>query len=201
MIELYIVRHGQTETNRQNRVNGFATNLNLNEVGRQQAKDLRDNLDINMFDEVISSPLNRAHKTAEILNQNVHNIEIDDRLAEINYGSWDGQTVEDTISAHPDGYDENRLISANYIKYAKNGESFNEVFKRAESFLKDMSTKNDEKILVVCHAFIARSIVKTAIHIPDIADILEPANASVIKIQISKTGRPYLVYYSRLDNI
>ena len=143
MVELYIVRHGQTETNRQNRVNGFATNLNLNEVGKQQAKDLRDNLDINMFDEVISSPLNRASQTAEILNQDVHNIQIDDRLAEINYGSWDGQTVEDTISAHPDGYDENRLISANYIKYAKNGESFNEVFKRVESFLKDSNFQID----------------------------------------------------------
>lgn len=201
MTELYIVRHGETATNFENKVNGSGTDLSLNEAGRNQAKKLSQQININNFDEIYSSPLKRAYQTAEILNQNTHTIRVDPRLTEINYGFWDGLTVNETISAHPDGYDENKLISINYIKYSPDGESFEKVFKRVQSFIKDMSEKKNEKILVVCHGFITRSFVKVVTHIPNISDLMEPNNASVVKIHISQTGHPYLNYYSRLTDI
>jgi len=202
MVELYIVRHGETDTNHQGKINGFATNLNLNETGRNQVNYLKEHLDIHDFDEVYSSPLKRAVETAEILNQGVHEIQLDNRLAEINYGSWDGLPVDEVVDKHPDGFDENGYITEDYIKYAKNGESYQTVWARVQDFIDDMKNKGDEKIMIVCHGFVTRSFVKLVTKAPEIEDIVEPDNASVTKIKISNAShRPYLAYYGRLENI
>lgn len=79
MLELYIVRHGQTETNHQNRVNGI-TNLSLNESGRTQVKNLKKNFDTTKIDEIYSSPLKRAFETAQILNDGSKVIQTDNRI-------------------------------------------------------------------------------------------------------------------------
>ena len=83
MLNVYIVRHGQTDTNKTLAINGSGTNLPLNETGIKQAEALRDSFDINKIDYVYASPLTRAKQTAEILNQNKHNIIYDDRLKEM----------------------------------------------------------------------------------------------------------------------
>lgn len=201
-MELYIVRHGETDTNHEGKINGSATDLNLNELGINQVEYLKKHLNIQMFDEVYSSPLKRAQQTANILNQNIHTVKIDDRLREINYGSWDGLPVTPTKLQHPDGFDENNYIAEDYIKYAKNGESYNQVYARVTSFMDDLKkTMNDKKILIVCHGFITRSFVKVVTQAPDIANIVEPDNASVTKIKITNSGHSYLMYYGRLENI
>lgn len=200
MLELYIVRHGQTETNHQNRVNGI-TNLSLNENGRNQVKNLKNNFDTSEIDEIYSSPLKRALETAQILNSGSKTIQTDNRICEINYGSWDGLTVEETKSLHPDGYDENNLISEKYIQYTNNGESFESVFNRVDDFLSFILKKKNEKIMIVCHAFVARAILKVALDIPNIVNILESDNAGVTKIVISDSLTPYLAYYNRTFNI
>lgn len=201
MVELYIVRHGETDTNHDNHINGSGTDLDLNETGRKQVECLKDQLNIDQFDEIYVSPLKRAQQTAEILNQGTHTLKIDDRLKEINYGEWDGLPSKKTATEHPDGFDENGYIDEDYIKYATNGETYPEVFHRIQDFINDMSNKNNEKIMVVCHGFITRSFVKVVTKVPDIADVMEPDNASVTKIKISDSGHAYLAYYGRLSNI
>lgn len=201
-MELYIVRHGETDTNHEGKINGSATDLNLNKSGVNQVEYLKKHINIEMFDEIYSSPLKRARQTADILNQNVHVIKTDDRLREINYGSWDGLPVAPTKSQHPDGFDENNYIDEDYIKYAKNGESYDHVYDRVTSFMNDLKkTVNNKKILIVCHGFITRSFVKVVTQTPDIANIVEPDNASVTKIKITKSGNLYLMYYGRLEDI
>lgn len=202
MVELYIVRHGETDTNHQGKINGSATDLNLNETGKQQVNYLKEHININDFDEIYASPLKRAAQTAEILNQGVHKIQLDKRLREINYGSWDGLSADKVIDEHPDGFDENGYITEDYIKYAPDGESYPQVWERLQSFIDDMKNKGDEKIMVVCHGFVTRSFVKLITETPNIEDLVEPANASVTKIRISNAShRTYLVYYGRLENL
>jgi len=201
-MELYIVRHGETDTNHEGKINGSATDLNLNELGINQVEHLKKHLNIEMFDEIYSSPLKRAQQTADILNQNIHTVKIDNRLREINYGSWDGLPVAPTKSQHPDGFDENNYIAEDYIKYAKNGETYEHVYDRVTSFMNDLkNSSSDKKILIVCHGFITRSFVKVVTQASDIANIVEPDNASVTKIKINNSGNSYLVYYGRLENI
>lgn len=201
MVELYIVRHGETDTNYEGRINGRSTDKPLNAKGIQQVEELEKHLDINMFDEVYSSPLLRAMQTAKILNQDVHEIKTDDRLYEADYGSWDGLTEEETFKAHPDAFDENHYLLPNYTQYAEGGEEYADVYKRAEAFMDDMAKKGDEKILVVCHGFLSRAFLKVVTGAQDISKIIQPRNAGVCKYRLSANGNKYLIYYGRKNEI
>ena len=202
MVELYIVRHGETDTNYTGRINGSATDLSLNETGKKQVNYLKEQLNIADFDEIIASPLKRAQETAEILNQGNLKIQTDDRLREINYGDWDGAVAAEVEKDYPQCFSENGYFKSNYSDYTKNAETYQEVLDRLKSFLDDMAKKDSEKILVSCHGFVTRSFVQLVSEAPNIDDFLEVPNASVTKIKISdKTHHAYLGYVGRLESI
>ena len=103
---LYYVRHGETDFNRQGRLQG-RRDTPLNARGRQQAaecgvllRDLfaRDPRKAQDF-KYVSSSLRRASETMEILRATlglqVHDYEIDARLIEIAYGEWEGLTLQE----------------------------------------------------------------------------------------------------------
>ena len=87
---IYIVRHGQTEKNKANVLQG-RSNAPLNEAGRSQAAELRERLAAAgvCFDMVYTSPLLRAVQTAEILAPGVPQ-KTDERLIEMDYGPYEG---------------------------------------------------------------------------------------------------------------
>ncbi|WP_371931551.1 histidine phosphatase family protein [Bacillus sp. MMSF_3328] len=70
MTEICLVRHGQTDWNAEGRIQG-RTDIELNEMGVRQAAACRDHLANENWDIIISSPLQRARQTAEIINQNI----------------------------------------------------------------------------------------------------------------------------------
>lgn len=201
MVELYIVRHGETDTNYEGRINGMSTDKPLNAKGIQQVEELKKYIDINKFDEIYSSPMKRAMQTAEILNQGVHEIQQDKRLVEADYGSWDGLKETDLRDKYPDAFDENHYLLPAYTKYAKNGEEYADVYRRIEDFMDDMAKKGDEKIMVVCHGFVSRSFLKVVTGADNISNIIQPDNAGVSKYVISASGNKYLHYYGRVNNI
>jgi len=201
MVELYIVRHGETDTNYEGRINGMSTDKPLNAKGIAQVEELKKYIDINKFDEIYSSPMKRAMQTAEILNQNVHEIKQDKRLYEADYGSWDGLKESELHDKYPDVFDENNYLLPGYTKYAKNGEEYADVYKRVEDFMDDMAKKGDEKIMVVCHGFVSRSFMKVVTGAQNISQIIQPDNAGVSKFVISDSGVKYMYYYGRVNNI
>jgi broad specificity phosphatase PhoE len=103
---LYYVRHGETDSNMQGRLQG-RRDTSLNARGRQQAAECgvllrnlfaRDHRQAQDF-KYVSSPLKRARETMEILRVTlglqVHDYEIDVRLIEIAYGEWEGLTLQE----------------------------------------------------------------------------------------------------------
>jgi len=103
---LYYVRHGETDFNKQGRLQG-RRDTPLNAHGRRQAAEcgvlLRDlfaryHRQAQDF-KYVSSPLKRARETMEILRDTlglqVHDYEIDARLIEIAYGEWEGLTLQE----------------------------------------------------------------------------------------------------------
>ncbi|HJU29458.1 MAG TPA: histidine phosphatase family protein, partial [Candidatus Binataceae bacterium] len=101
---LYYIRHGETDFNRQGRLQGRRDTV-LNAHGRLQAAECADVLrDLFARDRrqaqdfgYISSPLKRARETMEILRAALdlepHDYKIDARLIEIAYGEWEGLTL------------------------------------------------------------------------------------------------------------
>jgi uncharacterized phosphatase len=61
-----LIRHGQTDWNAQRRLQG-ATDIPLNDVGRDQAREAVDVLSAFEWDAIVSSPLSRAAETANVI--------------------------------------------------------------------------------------------------------------------------------------
>ena len=85
---IYIIRHGKTELNRANVLQG-RSDYPLNEEGIAQAKTAADSLKGIRFDHVFSSPLIRAVQTAQIVVPDMEPV-IDERLIEMDYGPYEG---------------------------------------------------------------------------------------------------------------
>jgi broad specificity phosphatase PhoE len=109
---LYYIRHGETDFNAEQRLQGRQDTL-LNARGRLQAKDSgellhdlfeRDRRDAGDF-VYVSSPLRRARETMEILRAALgldpHAYDTDDRLMEISYGAWEGMTLPEIDARMP----------------------------------------------------------------------------------------------------
>jgi broad specificity phosphatase PhoE len=90
MVTLLLVRHGETDWNRDHKWQGH-TGPPLNEEGRRQAREVAAQLaDI---DAIYSSDTIRAHETAEIIaSQFELAVETDPRLREVNFGQWESLT-------------------------------------------------------------------------------------------------------------
>lgn len=126
--------------------------IDLNEKGINQAEEVSkivDNLD---HDLVISSPLLRTRKTAEIINKNnLKPVIFEERIIERNAGILEGKNTSDEIFKNYWHYYEN-------VKY-ENSESIQEFFLRVHRFLYEIKEKyKDKNILIVAHNGVCRAI-------------------------------------------
>jgi probable phosphoglycerate mutase len=92
---LLLARHGETDWNRELRIQG-SSDVELNELGRGQARALAQELEHVALDAIYSSDLSRARQTAEAVAA-FHGLEVrlDRRLRERSFGSWEGLTREE----------------------------------------------------------------------------------------------------------
>ena len=104
---LFLIRHGETEWNREKRVQGW-NDSPLTEKGRDQARAMAGVLANRLEDPsrvvLYSSPLGRARSTAEIIAAELRldftRCQFDDALKEMNTGKWDGLTFAEIDAAY-----------------------------------------------------------------------------------------------------
>ena len=120
---LYIIRHGETELNRQNIVQGSGVDSNLNNTGRRQAQLFYQYYRTVKFDLVLTSALKRTHQTVEpfILRGGVEVMNMPE-LNEISWGVHEGK-VGDLASAASYKTMINHWQSENYDACIEGGES------------------------------------------------------------------------------
>ncbi|AKP03711.1 histidine phosphatase family protein [Companilactobacillus pabuli] len=205
MTQFYFIRHGQTKANvlkmKQGTINSEITYLNDN--GQKQAETLRDHFDISFADRIISSPLNRTKQTTEILNQKAQlPVSFDKRLLEISYGQWDGQKNADLRKQHPDAYNNYwDDVLPMYVKYAQDGETFDDVINRVHEFLIEATNKYpNDKIICVTHGFTIKASALDVLKPKDPMSLPEPRNTSVTKITSVSDKEFYLEYYNQVFN-
>ena len=94
MLNLFLVRHGQTKWNVEKRLQGFLDS-DLTELGVFQAEKLGERLSEVEFSKIYVSPRGRTLKTAKLVAGNKENeLLTDDRLQEMNFGSLEGKEFE-----------------------------------------------------------------------------------------------------------
>src|SRR5918999_3118854 len=123
---ILLARHGETDWNRESRFQGHA-DPPLNELGRQQARELAGSLTDSGVAAVYASPLARARETAEIVAE-VLGLPVETRMAlrEVDVGSWQGLTREEVETRYPDDF--RRWLDAG--EGWDDGESYDELGRR-----------------------------------------------------------------------
>jgi len=149
MTKIYLTRHGETEWNLQNRMQGWKESQ-LTKLGKKQAKRLSDRLaDIN-FEAIYSSPLGRALETAKIIcSDRKMEITIKENLKEMSFGKWEGKTSSEIKSNHLDEY--KKFWEEPHLFRGESGETFEEVKNRVLPLIKEIISNHENDILIVTH--------------------------------------------------
>lgn len=149
-MKIYLVRHGQTESNYLEVCQGATNNL-LNDTGRRQCQKLRDQIrDIN-FDICYCSPMIRTVETAMILIGDRVRILNDERLKDRYLGDFEGKDRS--------GYSRKKYWDYKLNSSDGGVEPVQDIFKRCQEFLDYMfSNHSDGNILIVGHASTIRAI-------------------------------------------
>lgn len=94
-LRLYLVRHGQTDMNKNNMFYGW-TDADINETGLRQAENLRDFFQNVPLDAIYSSDLRRAAHTAEIIASGKGmDVRYEKDFRELYYGDWENRPAEE----------------------------------------------------------------------------------------------------------
>jgi broad specificity phosphatase PhoE len=101
MQRLILIRHGESELNKEGRIQGYQ-DCDLSDLGREQAARLRDRLDPERIDAAYSSAADRAVETGRIAVGHRLAIETCEALREINLGVWEGERVSELKRRFPE---------------------------------------------------------------------------------------------------
>lgn len=149
---IYIIRHGQTEMNNRQVLQG-RSDLPLNESGAAQARAAAERLQAVRFERVYSSPLTRAVQTAKLVAPSVEPI-LDDRLIEMDYGPYEG------IDLHHLPPEIITFFSDFVHNPAPEGmEQLSSVVQRAASFLEEIRQLEGD-ILISAHAISMKGLLE-----------------------------------------
>jgi broad specificity phosphatase PhoE len=179
--DLLIVRHGETEWNRQRRVMG-ALDVPLSPTGRSQCEKLAKLLGGFGVDRIVSSPLARAAESAAVLADALGlGVEQDENLSEVRFGRWQGQTYEEVVR-DPDYH---RFIADPVHTRTPGGETIAQVQQRGLMALG--RARDGERTVFVSHGDIIRATLCHFLAIP-VAEFrrLRVDNSSVSAVVHSK---------------
>lgn len=142
-MKITLVRHGQTESNYLNILQGQVNNL-LNDTGRRQCKNLAEGIRDIHYDYCYMSPLVRCVETAMILIGDRVPMIPDKRLIERQLGELEGRPREE--------YNAYKFWDYNLNRSDYGVEPIQDVFKRCKDFLEYIVNKHSDKnILIVTH--------------------------------------------------
>jgi broad specificity phosphatase PhoE len=158
---LYLVRHGETDWNREQRWQGHFDRP-LSPAGRAQAEAAARRLARDGIAHVHSSDLKRAWQTAEIVAAECGvAATADPALREVDVGSWAGLTHDEARERFPDGYARRRAGGKGW----DGGESYEEMGERVVAFATALceSARGSERLALVCHSGVVRMLVAHAL--------------------------------------
>jgi broad specificity phosphatase PhoE len=155
MLNVYLLRHGQTQWNADGNRYCGRTDIELTAAGIRQAEAVRDQLKSITFDAIYSSPLERAYVTAQTAGAGKVVIK-DERLIEADFGMWEGKTKEEFIEEGPALW-ERWMADPLSSRAGGTGETGREIIHRVDDFFNEAMMRSDySNILVVGHNGINR---------------------------------------------
>lgn len=140
-MKIYFAAHATTKDNEVKIASGW-NDVELSELGNEQAKKLGETFRNIKLDLICCSDLKRAIDTVKIAFGNKYPIIADYRLRELNYGDFNGKS---SVIVEP--------MKMQHIKDPfPNGESYEQAVTRVQNFYNELKVKNPDKtVLVIGH--------------------------------------------------
>lgn len=179
MTELILIRHGETEWNRERRMQG-QTDTPLSDIGRAQAAALGRRFAGADFAALYSSDLSRAHHTADaVAAVTGHEIRLDRALREREFGLFEGLTADEIAARYPEEYARFKARDPDWA--VAGGESPRAFYARCMETLGRIARRHHgETVVVVTHGLVLDSAYRAAHRMPlDVQRAAPLLNASL----------------------
>lgn len=173
---LILIRHGETEWNREGRLQG-AQDIPLNALGRTQAAEAAERLkalapDFAAFD-YVASPMERARETMDILRGQLQlepgAYRIDERLRELTFGDWEGFTWREVRKSEREQAQMRERDKWGFVP--PGGESYRMLAERIRPVLEEMQRET----VIVSHGGVARAVLA-------LVGAVSPQKAALVEI-------------------
>ena len=190
---LYYIRHGETDWNREGRLQG-QREIPINANGRAQARRCGEILrdlparDPQAAPDFVSSPLGRARETMElartVLGLDPQSYRVDERLTEISFGSWEGFTIPELRRVSPEAVAAREQDKWGFAP--PGGESYAQMSERVRGWYDSLARDT----VAVAHGGVLRGlIVRLGIMSADEAPMLDIAQGVVYLIADGRMTR------------
>ena len=181
---LILIRHGETQANREMRYIGSRDDA-LTERGQEQAQLLAEALSTLPISAIYSSPLQRASYTAQPIANRLHlEVQISEALRESDFGQWEGLSREEVLArssqdaAHLHAWEQDTSIAP------PAGESLEAMHRRVQEFAIQLTRQHpDQTVVLVSHVGPVKALLCAALGAPVITSLrifLDLATISVV---------------------
>jgi broad specificity phosphatase PhoE len=184
--KIILIRHGETEYNRQKKWQGWS-DIPLNKAGRKQAQLLAHRLKHEVIDVLYTSDLKRAVETAHAIAKSV-NLQLikTKKLRERNIGILEGINFQESMEKYKDVFAKLFNSSDETFK-GHGGESEKEVKQRIQELLNEIRAKHQEKIVaIVTHGGTKHHIIRLLVH--DFFQDMQFGNTAITILKKDRDG-------------
>nr|WP_121273114.1 histidine phosphatase family protein [Pedobacter schmidteae] len=190
--ELYIIRHGETDLNKQGIVQGRGINSDLNETGRAQAAAFYEAYKNIPFDKVYTSTLKRTHQTVKgFIDAGVAWEQLSG-LDELAWGIWEGKPNDENAICAFKGLME-KWESGDYDAHFEGGESPNDVVRREKEAIEVIKKAKNEKTVLICMHGRAMRLFLCLLTNRPIAEMTEFPHQNTTLYKVELTGEEFVI--------
>jgi probable phosphoglycerate mutase len=190
--ELYIIRHGETDLNKQGIVQGRGINSDLNDTGRMQAAAFYKAYKDVPFDKVYTSKLKRTHQTVKGFIDAGIPWEQLEGLDELAWGIWEGKPNDENAICAFKGLME-QWEAGDYDAHFEGGESPNDVVKREQQALDIIKAATNEKRVLVCMHGRAMRLFLCLLTNKPIAEMTEFPHQNTTLYKVELSGEQFVI--------
>ncbi|MBC8065334.1 MAG: histidine phosphatase family protein [Chlorobia bacterium] len=193
-MRLYLVRHGQTSWNAEQRAQGHS-DIELDQEGKDQARLLGSRFSGKRIDRILCSDLGRAIMTAQpIADATGAILEETKILRERGFGDWEGEFFKDISHWWP-AMEAMQNTDRLHLR-PPNGESFADVWKRLDPIVEDLRCEDSNTVVVshggTCGLLLARLVQGNL----ETSRAFRFGNTSVTKLERRPEGLFVIQYYN-----
>jgi probable phosphoglycerate mutase len=200
-MELYIIRHGETDFNKRGIVQGRGVDSDLNEIGKRQAHQFYKAYHHIEFDKIITSTLKRTHQTVDAFINKGIPWEQRDGFDELDWGVNEGREATKEMKEEFYQLTKSWMNGHLHLKFP-GGESPIEVNERQNQVLQQLieQHQNFNKILICMHGRAMRLLLCQLLDLPlSNMDNFPHSNVSLYRLKY-KDGKFEMLDFNKTDH-